>query len=107
MTEPTASGSVLTTGSATTGAQGESLGTGLQISGLNKVFTTGRKTVTALQDANLHTEQGTFLSLLGPSGCGKSTILRILAGLEQQPVLHSQVHSQPVFIERAGLEHMA
>ena len=83
MTEPTASGSVLTTGSAETGAQGESLGTGLQISGLNKVFTTGRKTVTALQDANLHTEQGTFLSLLGPSGCGKSTILRILAGLEQ------------------------
>ena len=83
MTEPTASGSVLTTGSATTGAQGESLGTGLQISGLNKVFTTGRKTVTALQDANLPAEQGTFLSLLGPSGCGKSTILRILAGLEQ------------------------
>ncbi|HCU78623.1 MAG TPA: nitrate/sulfonate/bicarbonate ABC transporter ATP-binding protein, partial [Microbacterium sp.] len=62
MTEPTASGSVLTTGSATTGAQGESLGTGLQISGLNKVFTTGRRTVTARQDANLHTEQGTFLS---------------------------------------------
>ena len=66
-----------------TGAQGTTLGTGLQITGLNKVFTTGRKTVVALQDANLHTEQGTFLSLLGPSGCGKSTILRILAGLDQ------------------------
>ncbi|MTE23898.1 ABC transporter ATP-binding protein [Microbacterium sp. ZXX196] len=57
-------------------------GTGLQISGLNKVFRVGRRSVTALQDAELHTEQGTFLSLLGPSGCGKSTILRILAGLE-------------------------
>lgn len=65
-----------------TGAQAASLGTGLQITGLNKVFSVGRKSVVALQDANLHTEQGSFLALLGPSGCGKSTILRILAGLE-------------------------
>jgi NitT/TauT family transport system ATP-binding protein len=65
-----------------TGAQAMSLGTGLQITGLNKVFSVGRKSVVALQDANLHTDQGTFLALLGPSGCGKSTILRILAGLE-------------------------
>ncbi|SEJ24466.1 ABC transporter ATP-binding protein [Demequina mangrovi] len=67
-----------------TGARGESApGTGLQITGLNKVFTSGKKTVTALQDANLHTDRGSFLALLGPSGCGKSTILRILAGLEE------------------------
>lgn len=67
-----------TTAAATTAG-----GTGLDISGLNKVFTSGRKSVVALQDANLHTDRGTFLSLLGPSGCGKSTILRILAGLEE------------------------
>ncbi|WP_062524956.1 ABC transporter ATP-binding protein [Demequina rhizosphaerae] len=67
-----------------TGARGETApGTGLQISGLTKVFSSGKKTVTALQDANLHTDRGSFLALLGPSGCGKSTILRILAGLEQ------------------------
>jgi NitT/TauT family transport system ATP-binding protein len=42
----------------------------------------GRKSVVALDHATLHTERGSFLSLLGPSGCGKSTILRILAGLE-------------------------
>ncbi|MDQ1123592.1 ABC transporter ATP-binding protein [Microbacterium trichothecenolyticum] len=66
-----------------TGAQANSLGTGLQITDLNKVFSVGRKSVVALQDANLHTDQGTFLALLGPSGCGKSTILRILAGLEE------------------------
>ncbi|WP_232711373.1 MULTISPECIES: ABC transporter ATP-binding protein [unclassified Microbacterium] len=65
------------------GAQATNLGTGLQITGLNKAFSVGRKSVVALQDANLHTEQGTFLALLGPSGCGKSTILRILAGLEE------------------------
>ncbi|MGY1815301.1 ABC transporter ATP-binding protein [Blastococcus sp. SYSU D00820] len=68
-----------------TGVQGgeAALGTGVQISGLSKVFRMGTRRVTALQDADLHTDQGSFLSLLGPSGCGKSTILRILAGLEE------------------------
>jgi NitT/TauT family transport system ATP-binding protein len=57
-------------------------GTGLHISALHKTFSVGRKEVIALDNANLHTDKGSFLSLLGPSGCGKSTILRILAGLE-------------------------
>lgn len=57
-------------------------GTGISLSNLGKSFRMGRKSVTALEDANLMTSKGTFLSLLGPSGCGKSTILRILAGLE-------------------------
>src|SRR3954452_18663416 len=59
-------------------------GTGIRISNLSKTFRLrGGKSVVALQDAHLHTDQGSFLALLGPSGCGKSTILRILAGLEE------------------------
>ena len=62
---------------------GAGLGTGIQITGLSKTFAVaGGKSVTALQDTDLHTDQGSFLALLGPSGCGKSTILRILADLE-------------------------
>ncbi|MCZ4500226.1 MAG: nitrate transporter ATPase [Marmoricola sp.] len=58
-------------------------GTGLHIQDLSKTFSVGRgKEVVALSEATLHTDKGSFLSLLGPSGCGKSTILRILAGLE-------------------------
>jgi NitT/TauT family transport system ATP-binding protein len=57
-------------------------GTGISLSNLGKSFRMGRKSVVALEDANLMTSKGTFLSLLGPSGCGTSTILRILAGLE-------------------------
>lgn len=77
-----------------TSAQGETSrasqrppGTGIDISGLTKTFTTrsvrGTSTVTALSDVSLKTSEGSFLSLLGPSGCGKSTVLRILAGLEE------------------------
>lgn len=62
------------------------LGTGLDITGLTKTFASrslrGSSTVTALDDVDLQTAEGAFLSLLGPSGCGKSTVLRILAGLE-------------------------
>ena len=65
-----------------TGARGNASGTGLRISELHKNFTVGRRQIAALEDATLHTDKGSFLSLLGPSGCGKSTILRILAGLE-------------------------
>ncbi len=60
-----------------------STGTGVRLQNLSKTFTAGRRKVVALDNATLHTDQGSFLSLLGPSGCGKSTILRILAGLEQ------------------------
>ncbi len=57
-------------------------GTGIHLQDLSRTFGSGRKSVTALDGATLHTERGSFLSLLGPSGCGKSTILRILAGLD-------------------------
>ncbi|MCF4123544.1 ABC transporter ATP-binding protein [Antribacter sp. KLBMP9083] len=72
----------VTTGAGHAPAAGVA-GTGLHIANLSKTFGLGRKTVNALDDVTLHTEQGSFLSLLGPSGCGKSTILRILAGLDQ------------------------
>ncbi len=63
-------------------AQDDVLGSGITISELTKNFSLGKETVTALDNATLHSNRGSFLSLLGPSGCGKSTILRILAGLE-------------------------
>jgi NitT/TauT family transport system ATP-binding protein len=77
----TISSGATTTGSPVAGSSNE-LSTGIDIRGLTKKFTLGRKTVVALDNTDLATPKGSFLSLLGPSGCGKSTILRILAGLE-------------------------
>ncbi|MGV9824943.1 MULTISPECIES: ABC transporter ATP-binding protein [unclassified Gordonia (in: high G+C Gram-positive bacteria)] len=77
----------MTSGQGAPGTSTRPLGTGLDISGLTKTFTSrsvrGSSATTALDDVTLRTSEGTFLSLLGPSGCGKSTVLRILAGLEE------------------------
>jgi NitT/TauT family transport system ATP-binding protein len=47
-----------------------------------KVFGTGARSVTALENICLDIAEGEFVTLVGASGCGKSTLLRTMAGLE-------------------------
>ncbi len=54
----------------------------IEIRGLSKVFTTGKRRVVALEGLDMDVADGEFVCLLGPSGCGKTTVLRIVAGLE-------------------------
>jgi NitT/TauT family transport system ATP-binding protein len=53
----------------------------LAVEHVSKWFRTPRASVHALDDVNLHVDEGAFVCLLGPSGCGKSTLLDIIAGL--------------------------
>jgi ABC-type Fe3+/spermidine/putrescine transport system ATPase subunit len=39
--------------------------------------------VTAVENANLHVENGEYVTLLGPSGCGKTTTLRMIGGHDE------------------------
>jgi len=48
---------------------------------VSKVFTSGARTVTALERVSFQIESGSFVSIVGPSGCGKSTLLKIISGL--------------------------
>ena len=50
----------------------------VRFEGVHKLFGTD----VAVEDLNLHVEDGEFLVLVGPSGCGKTTTLRMLAGFE-------------------------
>ena len=52
----------------------------IRVDGVHKMFETGGRTVTALQDIDLDIPRGQFTCLLGPSGCGKSTLLNAVAG---------------------------
>lgn len=67
---------------------------GIDVSGLTKVFQLHGEDITALEGAELHTRPGEMVALLGPSGCGKSTILRILAGLEVATSGTASIHGE-------------
>jgi NitT/TauT family transport system ATP-binding protein len=53
----------------------------IELTGIQKVFGSGRAAVHAFGPVDLTISKGEFVSLLGPSGCGKSTLMLIMAGL--------------------------
>src|SRR5215210_3987622 len=64
---------------AASAASSASKGSGLDLSGVSKVFPGG---TVAVEDFNLHVDHGEYVVLLGPSGCGKTTTLRMIGGHE-------------------------
>ncbi|MEB3309710.1 MAG: ABC transporter ATP-binding protein [Snowella sp.] len=54
----------------------------LEITNLNKSFSTKRGSIIALQNINMYVEESEFVCVVGASGSGKSTLLRMIAGLE-------------------------
>ena len=76
--------------------------------------------VVAVDDIDLHVDEGEFFSLLGPSGSGKTTVLRMIAGfdlptagavlLEGQDVTHKAPYDRnvnTVFQDYALFPHMS
>lgn len=55
----------------------------ITLNGISKVYRTKEIETTALENVNLHVNEGEFLSIMGPSGCGKSTLLNIIGLLDK------------------------
>ncbi len=53
----------------------------IETKGLSKIFHTGGKEVTALDNVDLNIQKNDFALIKGPSGCGKSTLLFAMGGL--------------------------
>lgn len=49
---------------------------------IDKIYTSGKKSTKAIEDASIDIQDNDFVCIVGPSGCGKSTLLRMLAGLD-------------------------
>ncbi|WP_458626539.1 ABC transporter ATP-binding protein [Winogradskyella sp. PC D3.3] len=55
----------------------------LNITGLEKTYSSGNKQLTVLQNISFAVEKGQTFSIVGPSGSGKTTLLGLCAGLDQ------------------------
>ncbi|MCH8350312.1 MAG: ABC transporter ATP-binding protein [Chloroflexi bacterium] len=51
--------------------------------GLSRVFGTGEKSVTAVNQVTLDIHPGSFMAVVGRSGSGKTTLLNLLSGLDR------------------------
>ena len=54
----------------------------IQLTSVEKIYSTKSIETIALNKVNLHISKGEFVAIMGPSGCGKSTLLNIMGLLD-------------------------
>ena len=77
----------------------------VRVSGVDKRFDAGGRSVTALSGIDLEIGKGEFVSLIGPSGCGKSTLLRLIGDLTHPSSGTVEVNGKAAHAARLGREY--
>src|SRR6266581_4596760 len=65
----------------------------ISLTHVSKVFDGKRKAI-ALEDVNLHIQEGQVVSIVGPSGSGKSTLLNLIGGLDRPTAGEIRIEGQ-------------
>jgi putative ABC transport system ATP-binding protein len=68
----------------------------IQVEALTKTYGSGEVAVTALDNVNLHIDEGEFVAIMGHSGSGKSTLMNILGCLDRPTDGHYWLSSEDV-----------
>lgn len=72
----------------------------LQIQNLCKKYSSGKKTLSVIENLSFEIPQGSFVTIQGASGSGKSTLLYLLGGLEK-------ADSGEIFWKNSSLQKMS
>lgn len=68
----------------------------LQLQQVNKIYISGGKELSVLENINFSVEAGTTLAIVGPSGSGKTTLLGLCAGLDKPTNGKIWLNGQPI-----------
>lgn len=69
----------------------------IQLSNIERYYTTGLQKTWVLRQVDLTINQGEFVTIMGPSGAGKSTLLNIIGLLDQPNKGEYLFLDEPVF----------
>ncbi|WP_229744160.1 ABC transporter ATP-binding protein [Aliidongia dinghuensis] len=67
-----------------------------RLTGVTRIYSTGKKSLHALGPIDLDLIKGEFFSVVGPSGCGKSTLLDVLSGLAPPTDGSAEFEGKPI-----------
>ncbi len=71
---------------------------------VSRKYELGATTVTALDDVNLHVDEGEFVVVLGPSGSGKTTLINLIGALDT--ATNGRIHVGEVDVTTAGRKEL-
>ncbi len=68
----------------------------LDLRQVGKIYKSGNRSLTVLENINFSVQSGSTLSIVGPSGSGKTTLLGLCAGLDRSSSGLVELHGTPL-----------